>query len=150
MEDIVWCRSCFQSVSLAHAVADLPCPGCGKVNYMIVSSSAEQDAHLSLVERMQRLGRWDAARSALLDCRLHGFMDMADFNLTSTTLEWRKQCADAALDAIAASPSALTIQDLRPLLNDFDDYTFQWLLREYHGIHLVPFDDTYIVEAAKS
>lgn len=149
MEDLVWCSSCGLSASLAQAVAELPCSRCGSRSYFCATSSTEEDALLSLAERMQRVGEWELAETAFRRCFSSGFISSADLHLSLHQLSFRRECADAACTLIRSSSSALTVSDLRSLLlAEFDDFTVSWLLSDYTGIRLVPFDSTYIVEVA--
>lgn len=149
MQDLVWCKSCGLSASLAQAVAKLPCSRCGSISYFCATSSAEEDALLSLAERMQRVGEWELARAAFVRASSSGFISPADLRLSLSQLSFRRECADAACTLIRASSSALTVSELRSLLlSEFDDFTVSWLLSEYSGLRLIPFDSTYIVEVA--
>ena len=149
VDDMVWCRSCGRSASLTQAVAGSACSGCGSVNYFAVPGSAEEDALLSLSERMQRVGEWDLAEAAFRRCLAAGYISAADFNLSCTQLRWRQECADAACSLIRSSDSALTVPELRSLLlSEYDQFTVDWLFSDFSGIRLVPFDTTYIVEVA--
>lgn len=147
MNDLIWCSSCGTEVSLARAVAELPCPACGSTDYFVLATDAEYDALLSLAERMQRIGCWEVAEAALRRCRDQGYISTADCNLSLRALSWRKECADVARDLIRSSSSALTVDQLRSLLlNEYDEYTVDWLLSEFTGLRRVPFDKTFIVE----
>lgn len=149
MNDLIWCSSCGAEVSLARAVAELPCPCCGSTSYFVLATSAEHDALLSLSERMQRIGCWDVAGAALRRCRDQGYITEADYNLSSRAMAWRKECVDSARDFISSSGSAVMIDDLRSaLLIDYDEYTVAWLLTDYAGLRRVPFDKSYIVEVS--
>lgn len=147
MNDLIWCRSCGKDVSLARAVAELPCPCCGATDYIVMASGAEQDALLSLSERMQRIGCWEVAEAAFRRCLDAGYISSADCNLSLHALEWRKECAAAARRLVLTSDSALTVDTLRSaLLNDYDEYTVDWLLSEFSGLRRVPFGNTFIIE----
>lgn len=147
MDDLIWCSSCGTEVSLARAVAELPCPACGSTDYFVLATDAEYDALLSLAERMQRIGCWEVAEASLRRCRDQGYISTADCNLSLRALSWRKECADVARDLIRSSSSALTVDQLRSLLlNEYDEYTVDWLLSEFTGLRRVPFDKTFIVE----
>lgn len=149
MNDLIWCSSCGCEVSLAHAVAELPCPRCGGKEYFVLATDAENDALLSLSERMQRVGRWDVAEAAFRRCLDQGYISQADFNLSTGALSWRRECAETACDLISGSDSALTISALRSLLlRDYDVYTVEWVLSEFTGLRRVPFDRTFIVEVS--
>ena len=149
MNDLIWCSSCGTEVSLARAVAELPCPCCGSTSYFVLATSAEHDALLSLSERMQRIGCWEVAEAALRRCSDQGYISAADFNLSHRALLWRKECADVARDLIGSSESALTVDELRSLLlNEYDVFTVDWLLTDFAGLRRVPFDNTYIVEVS--
>lgn len=151
MESFVWCRSCSRTVSLEHAIAELPCPSCGGSDYFVVTGSAEQDALLSLSERMQRIGRWEVAEKAIRRCADRGYISAADCALSIHNLAWRRECACSACSMIEDSPAALTVAELRSsLLRDYDTYVVDWLLQEFAGLRLVPFGDTYVVEVVKN
>ena len=147
MNDLIWCRSCGNDVSLARVVAELPCPSCGATDYMVIASGAEQDALLSLSERMQRIGCWEVAEAAFRRCFDAGYISAADCNLSIHALEWRKECSVAARRLILSSESVITVDALRSaLLNDYDEFTVDWLLSEFTGLRRVPFGNTFIVE----
>lgn len=147
VNDLIWCSSCGTEVSLARAVADLPCPGCGGVNYFVLATDKEHDALLSLAERMQRIGCWEVAEAAFRRCLEAGYISAADCNLSLHALAWRKDCASVARRLILHSDSAVTIDALRAaLLKDYDEYTVDWLLSEFTGLRRVPFGSTFIVE----
>lgn len=149
MNDLIWCSSCGTEVSLARAVAELPCPGCGGTDYFVLATDAEYDALISLAERMQRIGCWEVAEAALRRCRDQGYISTADFNLSSRALSWRKECAETARDLVSSSASALTVDALRSLLlNEYDDFTVDWLLSDYTGLRRIPFDNTFTVEVS--
>ena len=101
--ELAWCRKCHADVSLAHAIAELPCPSCGAKTYFIIVESADREALLGESERMERLGRWEDAADALEECRKRGLISAADFNLSSANLEWRRQCATAAVSLLSGS-----------------------------------------------
>lgn len=147
MNDLIWCRSCGKDVSLARVVAELPCPSCGATDYMVIAYGAEQDALLSLSERMQRIGCWEVAEAAFRRCLDAGYISSADCNLSLHALAWRKECAAAARRHVQASDSAVTADALRAaLLKDYDEFTVDWLLSEFTGLSFVPFGNTFIVE----
>lgn len=148
MNDMVWCSSCGTEVSLARAVAELPCPVCGKTEYFVVASDAEQDALLSLAERMQRIGCWEVAEGAFRRCLDQGYITQADFNLSTRTLQWRRECVDAARGFLRSADSSLPEKQLGSLLqqNDFDDYTIVWVMNEYSGFRHVRRGKTQFVE----
>ena len=147
MNDLIWCSSCGTDVSLARAVAELPCPCCGSTDYFVLATDAEYDALLSLSDRMQRIGCWEVAEAAFRRCRDQGYISTADCNLSLRALSWRKECSEVARDLIRSSSAALTVDALRSLLlNEYDEYTVGWLLTEFTGLRRVPFDNTYIVE----
>ena len=98
---------------------------------------------------MQRVGEWDIARAAFVRACESGFISSADLRLSLSQLSFRRECADAACTLIRSSSSALTVSELRSLLlSEFDDFTVSWLLSDFSGIRLVPFDSTYIVEVS--
>lgn len=149
MDDLIWCSSCGNEVSLARAVAELPCQCCGSTSYFVLASSAEHDALLSLSERMQRIGCWEVAEAAFRRCYDQGYITAADRNLSLRALSWRRECAGVARDLISSSASALTLEELRSLLlEEYDEYTVDWLLTDFSGLRRVPFDNTYIVEVS--
>lgn len=143
--DKAWCSRCQQDVSLARAVAELPCPACGAKSYFVIIEDGKRETLLGKAERMMRLGRWKDAAAALGECRNRGLISVADFNLSSVSLEWRKQCAAAAGDLVAGG--GLPLDSFRSaLVAEYDEYVVEWLLREYRGIRLVPDGGSYIVE----
>ena len=151
MNDLIWCSSCGTEVSLARAVAELPCPSCGGTDYFVLATDTEYDALLSLSERMQRIGCWEVAEAAFRRCLDQGYITSADCNLSLRALSWRKECADVARDLVSSSESAMTIDALRSLLlNEYDEYTVEWLLSEYTGLRRVPFDNTFIIEVSNA
>ena len=150
MDDFAWCCSCSRTVSLEHAIAELPCPGCGGSDYFVVTGSAEQDALLSLAERMQRVGRWAVAENAIRRCAERGYISDADCALSIHNLVWRMECVGTARNLICESVSPLTVSELRSaLLRDYDTYVVDWLLQEFTGLRLVPAGDTYVVEVVE-
>jgi len=64
-----WCTTCHADVSLAHAIAELPCPDCGEVSYFAAISDGRRDDLISEAERYMRLGQWDAAKDKYRQCR---------------------------------------------------------------------------------
>ena len=62
--ELVWCSNCRADVSLAHAVAEMPCPACGGKEYFVAADDGSADALLFKAERMMRLGRWSEAAAA--------------------------------------------------------------------------------------
>lgn len=138
-----WCCKCQNDASLARAVAELPCPKCGSVSYFIVSEDGQRDSLLNESERMMRLGRWSEAERALEECR--SLMSDADFNLSSVTLSWRRECAASALDALVAGSVPLDMFHAC-MVSEFDEYVVDWMLREFRGIRLVPDGGSYLVE----
>lgn len=146
--DLIWCSSCGTEVSLARAVAELPCPACGSTNYFVVATDAERDALLSLSERMQRIGCWEVAEAAFRRCLDQGYITDADFNLSTCALRWRKECAGNAIDLVRSSGCALTVEALRELLlNEYDEYTVDWLLSDFTGLRCVSRAGASYVEA---
>lgn len=147
MPDLVWCRSCGKDVSLARAIAELPCPSCKATDYIVIASAAEQDALLSLSERMQRIGCWEVAEAAFRRCLDAGYISSADCNLSLHALAWRKECAAAARRLVLTSDPALTADALRSaLLRDYDEYTVDWLFSEFTGLRFVLSGNERIVE----
>lgn len=143
--ELAWCSKCHTDVSLAHAVAELPCPSCGGTSYFLFAEDGRRELLLSEAERMMRLGRWQDAENALRRCSECGSLSAADFNLSAANLEWRKQCAAAAADLVACCGMSLSTFRNK-LIAEYDEYVVEWLLREYRGIRLVPDGGTYIVE----
>ena len=145
--ELAWCRKCHADVSLAHAIAELPCPSCGAKTYFIIVESADQETLLGESERMERLGRWEDAADALEECRKRGLISAADFNLSSANLEWRRQCATAAVSLL--SSGGVPLPKFRAALEaDFDSFVVDWLLQDCRLIRLVPAGSNYIVEVA--
>ncbi len=143
--ELAWCCKCHTDVSLARAVAELPCPRCGATTYFLIAGDAERDALLSESERMMRIGRWPEAKRALLSCSELGLISVADYNLSFATLEWRKNCVEAAIGMISAR--AVPLSDFREALaKDYDKFVIGWVLREFRGIRLVPDGGSYLVE----
>lgn len=146
MIDLVWCRSCGLPASLVQAALNEPCSRCGSVSYLSIDDSSEEDALLSLSERMQRIGQWDIAEAAFRRCFDLGFISAADLNLSLRQLSWRKECVSAAVDAVRSAPSPIFVEDLKAALADFDEYTLSWLLSEFSGLRLVPSESGFIIE----
>jgi len=144
--ELAWCCRCQADVSLAHAVAELPCPKCGAASYFLMAGDGERESLLSESERMMRLGRWPAAEKALHECASRGLISAADFNLSAANLAWRKSCAASAASLVAGEgvPLAAFRAELVPA---YDEYVVEWLLREYRGLRLVPDGGSYLVEA---
>lgn len=130
----VWCVGCGADGSLARAVASLPCPVCGAEDWFVAVSEDDGDSLLDLSERMQRLGCWDVAESALVRCRDLGFITQADYRLSVGALRWRQKCASFAAKLFSAG---LDADDLREKLSEeFDALTADWLLKNYVGLSL--------------
>lgn len=145
--DIAWCSKCHTDVSLAHAVAELPCPSCGSKMYFLIVDDGERETLLGEAERMMRVGRWADAAAALYECKKRGLVSTADFNLSATNLEWRKQCAAAAVDLVAVE--GMPLAEFRAALeNEFDSFVVDWLLQSCKVIRLVRAGKSYIVEVA--
>lgn len=143
--ELAWCCKCHTDVSLARAVAELPCPRCGATTYFLIAGDAERDALLSESERMMRIGRWPEAKRALLSCSERGLISVADYNLSFATLEWRKNCVETAVGMVSAR--AVPLSDFREALaKDYDKFVIGWVLREFRGIRLVPDGGSYLVE----
>lgn len=144
--ELAWCCKCQADVSLAHAVAELPCPQCGAVSYFLMAGDGEREALLSESERMMRLGHWPAAEKALNECAARGLISAADFTLSSANLEWRKCCAASAASLVAGD--GVPLAAFRAVLvSGYDEYVVDWLLREFRGLRLVPEGGSYLVEA---
>lgn len=138
MEDLCWCRSCYSSVSLAHALASLPCPRCGASDYLIITDDPDRDILLSTFDRMQRVARWDEAEAAIRRCLDYDYISQADYNLSMASLVCRRECAASAAACIKESGGRCLVTDLRnALARDYDSFTINWLLQEYSGIRLV-------------
>ena len=145
--DFSWCSRCGADVSLAHAVAELPCPECGAVEYTIIVDSVEHDAMLSKAERMQRLGRWEEAASIFADCLSEELISQADFNLSMNELKWRRDAAAFAAGLIEGNGGSLPVERFRQRMEaEYDQFVAQWLLREYQGFRMVSGKDSNAVE----
>ena len=143
--EMAWCSKCHADVSLAHAVAELPCPACGGSSFFLMADVVERESLLLEAERMLRLGRWPDAADALKRCFDRELISAADLNLSAANLEWRKQCAAAAGDLVAGG--GLPLDSFRfALVAEYDEYVVEWLLREYRGIRLIPDGGSYLVE----
>ena len=145
--ELAWCKNCQKVVSLARAVAELPCPGCGMKEYQITSDCGRRDELLFTAERMMRIGRWAEASAAVTQAFEDALISAADKNLTMADLEWRKQCAASAAEMLADGQMPLDVFRER-LVSQYDGFVVDWLLREYHGIRLIPSGCTYAVEVA--
>lgn len=142
--EFAWCCKCHEDVSLAHAVAELPCPKCGSASYFVITDDGKRDTLLNESERMMRLGLWGKAERALEECR--PLMTDADFNLSALNLKWRRECAAEAV--LQCSGCGVPLDTFRAkMTGDFDGYVVDWLLREFRGIRLVPDGSGYLVEA---
>ena len=147
--DVSWCRRCGADVSLAHAVAELPCPKCGAVEYTVIVDSGERDALLSKAERMQRLGRWEDATSIFADCLSGELISLADFNLSMTELKWRREAAAFAAGLVDGNGGSLPVERFRQRMEaEYDQFVAQWLLREYQGVHLASDGNSSVVEVS--
>lgn len=144
--ELAWCCKCQTDVSLARAVAELPCPCCGSVEYFLIAGNVERDSLLSESDRMMRIGRWPEAEKALRVCRERELISIADFNLSFSNLEWRKGCAASAASLVCESAVPL-VEFRNALVREYDEYVVDWLLREFRGIRLVPDGGSYLVEA---
>lgn len=143
--EMAWCTKCHTDVSLAHAVAELPCPSCGSKTFFLMVDDGRREALLLESERMMRLGRWSDASEVLRRCYELELVSAADLNLSVANLEWRKQCAAAAGNLVAGG--GLPLDSFRAaLVAEYDEYVVEWLLREYRGIRLVPDGGSYLVE----
>ena len=131
-ENMVWCAECGADGTLARAVAELPCTNCGKTNWFIATN--DRDSLLDLSERMQCIGCWEVAETALIRCRELDLISQADFNLTHCALEVRHECADAAVELVEAAES-IDMATLRDVLTEqFDPFTVHWLFTKYKGL----------------
>lgn len=145
--ELAWCSKCHADVSLAHAVAGLQCPSCGGRLYFLIAEDGRKEFLLAEIERMMRIGNWEDAESILRCCYDLDLISAADFNLSATNLEWRKQCASSA--AVLAAAGGMPLAAFREaIVSEYDIYAVEWLLREYRGIRLVPDGGTYIVEVS--
>lgn len=143
--EMAWCSKCHTDVTLAHAVAELPCPACGSTSFFLMADDGQRETLLFEAERMMRLGRWSDAADALRRCYSLELISAADLNLSAANLEWRKQCAAAAGDLVAGG--GLPLDRFRAaLVAEYDEYVVEWLLREYRGIRLIPDGGSYVVE----
>lgn len=145
--EFAWCGNCHADVSLAHAMAELPCPDCGSRSYFFIADAddSQREKLLFESERLARLGCWSGAAVALCESRKRGLISVADFNLSSATLEWRRQCATTAADLVANGH--LLLDSFRTMLvAEYDERVVEWLLNEYCGIRVISEDGTYIVE----
>lgn len=148
-EELAWCLACGKDVSVAHAVAEFPCPSCGGKDYFVAAGSVEKDMLLSLAERMQRVGRWEIAERAFLRCAELRLISAADRNLSLCNLRWRMECAASALSILRSASEPVTVDALRSaLVADYDEFVVTWLLRDFAGLRLVPAGKTYTVEEA--
>lgn len=145
--EFAWCSKCHADVSLAHAVAELPCPSCGGRLYFLIAEDGRKEFLLAETERMMRIGNWEEAGSILKRCFDLGLISAADFNLSAANLEWRKLCASSAA-ALVADGSVPLAAFRSALVSEYDAYVVEWLLREYRGIRLVPDGGTYVVEVS--
>ena len=141
-----WCIKCHRTVSLASAIAEIPCPECGGTNFLLLVDDGKREKLLSEAERMMRLGRWGDAKEALDSCFDAGLISAGERNLSGAQLEWRRQCA-AAAEEITSSSVCMSVDDFRAaLVEQFDPYVVAWVLRDYRGIRLVAHGKTYDVE----
>lgn len=147
--EFAWCRKCGADVSIAHAVAEFPCPTCGAVEYIVIADDGQRDALLSLAERMMRLGRWEDAASAFDRCLAGDLISAADYNLSLSNLEWRKLCAASGAKLIADSSGRVPLEYFRGCLElEYDVFVVQWLLNEYQGFRLIPSGRSFYVEGS--
>lgn len=144
--EMAWCVNCGEDVTLAHAVAELPCPSCGNDEYFVAIDDGAREALFSKAERMQRIGRWAAAAEIYTSCASKGMMSPADLNLSMVTLEWRRACAVAGASMIQAAGGEVPLEDFRSRLQDeFEDYVVAWLLHDYQEIQTMLRDGSYVV-----
>ena len=117
-----WCTGCKADVPIASAIEGLPCPQCGKTEYV-----------------MQR-GQWDEAASAYRSCLP---LEPSELNLRMATLQWRRDCAQY-IDRVLEAPIPLPVfrQDI---LDRYDTFVADWIVQSYRGIQLVPDGNTYNV-----
>ena len=80
--EMAWCSKCHADVSLAHAVAELPCPACGGTSFFLMADDGQRETLLFEAERMMRLGRWPDAADALKRCFDRELISAADLNLS--------------------------------------------------------------------
>lgn len=96
------------------------------------------------------MGHWEDALALYTDCYIAGNMSMAEKNLRVATLEWRKDCAEYAIGLLRSQDDGMELRDFKRLLQtQYDDYTTQWLLKEYQKISLVQVSNTYIIQRRK-
>lgn len=141
--ELAWRSKRQADMLIAHSVEDLPCPYCDSTTYFMLKEDGRREAMLAESERMMRLGRWSEAERALEECR--SLMSDADFNLSSVTLGWRRECAASALAALVAGSVPLDMFHAC-MVSEFDEYVVDWMLREFRGIRLVPDGGSYLVE----
>ena len=110
-----WCTGCKADVPIASAIEGLPCPQCGKTEYVILAS---------------------AYHSCLP-------LEPSELNLRMVTLQWRRDCAQY-IDRVLEAPIPLPVfrQDI---LDRYDTFVADWIVQSYRGIQLVPDGNTYNV-----
>lgn len=129
---ISWCSNCRTDVSLAHAIAELPCPACGMREYFYLVGDGERENLLNEAERRMRLGRWDDASLLYMKCQELELISAADMNLSLATVEWRKECAAAAEAVLRSMGDLVPLERVKAILKaDFDGYVVSWVLGEY-------------------
>lgn len=144
-----WCTQCRTSVSLQHAMDELPCPSCGSSSYMVIVYGGQipLDECDSVAEQYMRNGQWDEAADQYQTC---SDIEPSERTLRMATLEWRKDCAQHVHN-LADNCGKLTVAELRQyLIDNYDEFVTKWILQEYRGIILVPDGETYRVERRTS
>ena len=119
--DLSWCSSCGCDLSVAHVVAEIPCPSCGERLYFCAVCDTSREDKQAEAERLMRLGRWEDAGEI---CAAHGGLD---------TFAQRHACAvDAAelYDAVT-----MPLKTLKKALQGVHSApVVKWVLTEYHGL----------------
>lgn len=144
--DNVWCVNCKASVSLQHAMNELPCPSCSSTSYMIMClecSLSLEDTDLR-AEQLMQYGKWQEAAEAYHFC---SDIEPSELNLRMAVLELRKECSQQIHKVIVDNGGILNIADLRQyLLDNYDTFVMKWILQEFRGILLVPNGTSYNVQ----
>ena len=137
-----WCTGCKADVPIASAIEGLPCPQCGKTEYVILASDDESSIAISdaKAELLMQRGQWDEAASAYHSCLP---LEPSELNLRMATLQWRRDCAQY-IDRVLEAPIPLPVfrQDI---LDRYDTFVADWIAQSYRGIQLVPDGNTYNV-----
>lgn len=135
-------QGCKADVPIASAIEGLPCPQCGKMEYVILASDDESSIAISdaKAELLMQRGQWDEAASAYRSCLP---LEPSELNLRMATLQWRRDCAQY-IDRVLEAPIPLPVfrQDI---LDRYDTFVADWIVQSYRGIQLVPDGNTYNV-----